>query len=51
MASFGDAHFFKLQIPNIIRTLKPTHICISEGLFPTGPETNLQITEEWKKKW
>jgi hypothetical protein len=35
---FGDGHFTKFQIENLVNTIKPDVIIYNEGLFPQGPE-------------
>lgn len=35
---FGEGHFTKLQIKNLINTINPDYIIFNEGLFPSGPE-------------
>tara|TARA_R110001592_G_scaffold262716_1_gene528078 strand:+ start:555 stop:1445 length:891 start_codon:yes stop_codon:yes gene_type:complete len=49
--NFCEAHFIKLQIPNLIETINPDVIIYNEGLFPTGPESKLIVTPEFRKKY
>jgi hypothetical protein len=35
---FGEGHFTKLQIENLVNTINPDYIIFNEGLFPSGPE-------------
>jgi len=35
---FGEGHFTKLQIENLVNTINPDYIIFNEGLFPKGPE-------------
>jgi hypothetical protein len=49
--NFCEAHLIKLQIPNLINTIAPHIIIYNEGLFPTGPESKLIITKEFKDKY
>lgn len=51
MPTFGESHLIKYQIPNLIDTINPDIILYNEILFPSGPESNLQITKEFKEKY
>ena len=48
---FGDTHFIKYQIPNIIDTINPDIIIYNEGMFPTGPESNTNSNREFVQKY
>mgnify|MGYP001210236627 CR=1 FL=1 len=49
--NFCESHLIKLQIPNLIDTINPDVIIYNEGLFPTGPESSLTITPDFRKKY
>jgi hypothetical protein len=49
--NFCESHFIKLQIPNLIETINPDVIIYNEGLWPTGPESKLVITPEFREKY
>ena len=49
--NFCESHLIELQIPNLIDTIDPDIIIYNEGLFPTGPESSLTITPEFRKKY
>lgn len=44
---FCDTHLIKYQIPNIIETINPDYIIYNEGMFPTGPESNTEVTSKF----
>lgn len=49
--NFCESHLIRLQIDNIINTIDPDIIIYNEGLFPTGPESKLVVTSEFKSKY
>jgi len=49
--NFGESHLIKCQIPNIVETLNPDIVIYNEGLFPTGPESRLVVTDEFRSKY
>ena len=49
--TFCDSHLIKFQIPNIIETINPDYIIYNEGLFPGGPESSTNRTDEFIKKY
>ncbi len=51
MPCFGESHLIQYQIPNLIDTINPDYILYNEVLFPSGPETNLNITKEFRDKY
>ena len=51
MPTFGESHLIQYQIPNLIDTIKPDFILYNEVLFPSGPETNLKVTKNFKDKY
>lgn len=48
---FGEAHFTKLQIDNLMSTIKPDVIIYNEGLFPAGPENKGGIDSNFINKF
>tara|TARA_Y100000310_G_scaffold312991_1_gene360849 strand:- start:332 stop:1228 length:897 start_codon:yes stop_codon:yes gene_type:complete len=49
--TFCDSHLIKFQIPNIVETINPDYIIYNEGLFPGGPESSTNRTDEFIKKY
>lgn len=49
--TFASSHFLDCWIPNIVETLEPNVIIISEGIFPSGPENKGHIESEFRKKY
>jgi len=41
---FCESHLIKYQIPNIIDTINPDYIIYNEGMFPSGPESNTNVS-------
>jgi hypothetical protein len=51
MPTFAEAHIVKFQVHNIVDTLSPDVVIYNEGLFPSGPESKNNITDEFKQKY
>ena len=49
--NFGESHLIKCQIPNIVDTLNPDIVIYNEGLFPTGPESRLVVTDKFRLEY
>lgn len=49
--NFGESHFIKCQIPNLVDTLNPDVVIYNEGLFPKGPESKTDVDEAFRKKY
>ena len=49
--TFCDSHLIKFQIPNIVETINPDYIIYNEGMFPGGPESSTNRTDEFIKKY
>jgi hypothetical protein len=49
--NFGESHFIKYQIPNLVDTLNPDIVIYNEGLFPKGPESKTNINNDFKEKY
>jgi len=48
---FCETHLIKYQIQNIIDTINPDYIIYNEGMFPTGPESNTNVSNDFLKKY
>lgn len=52
ITSFAEFHLLELLIPNIIETINPDQIFISEGKMPLGPENKGFLNQqEFNQKW
>jgi hypothetical protein len=51
VTSFAESHLIKHLIPNIINTLSPDKIVISEGLMKNGPENKKTLSVDFKHRW
>ncbi len=49
--TFCDSHLIKFQIPNLVETINPDYIIYNEGLFPGGPESSTNRTNEFLTKY
>lgn len=49
--NFGESHFIKCQIPNLVETINPDIVIYNEGLFPTGPESKTDINQSFRSKY
>ncbi len=48
---FCETHLIKYQIPNIIETINPDYIIYNEGMFPSGPESNTNVSNDFVNKY
>jgi hypothetical protein len=48
---FCESHLIKYQIPNIIDTINPDCIIYNEGMFPSGPESSTNVSDDFLSKY
>jgi hypothetical protein len=48
---FCESHLIKYQIPNIIDTINPDYIIYNEGMFPSGPESSTNVSDDFLSKY
>lgn len=51
MPIFCEAHLVEYQIPNIIDTINPDYIIYNEGMFPRGPESTTNVTQQFIQEY
>ena len=49
--NFCEAHLIKYQIPNIVETINPDYIIYNEGMFPRGPESTTNVSNDFVSKY
>lgn len=49
--NFGESHFIKCQISNLVDTINPDVVIYNEGLFPKGPESKTDIDKAFREKY
>ena len=48
---FCETHLIKYQIPIIIETINPDYIVYNEGMFPSGPESTTNVSNDFVNKY